>query len=263
MRVSSNASTPQPSARSVARGPAPTRQTWGGGTRQLCADPRLGTNARAASRRSQPRRGSSAGAREGSHGRSAGRRRWPQACGRQRGGPSGRVASGQAPRGAGRASSRPAAEPIWRSQRRRRRAAAACWRMPASSAACRQASPTRPWPPPRAPEGACCELQPAELGDFPTAIGFGSKAEALDRRGRHGTAPSARAAAASRSPEPRSCSAAEHVADDRMCVAAGRPACELLDERRELGLRLLGTSQQEMGVVGGWSTRTATHHTGY
>ena len=30
LRVSSTASTPQPSARSVARGPAPTRQTWGG-----------------------------------------------------------------------------------------------------------------------------------------------------------------------------------------------------------------------------------------
>ena len=98
------------------------------------------------------------------------------------------------------------------SARRRRQAAEACWRTPESSAACRQASPTRPWPPPRARQGRPA-ARAAAAGRAPATplrrpSGFGSKAGST-RSTRNDTAPprSARAAAASRSPEPRSCSA--------------------------------------------------------
>ena len=59
---------------------------------------------------------------------------------------------------------------------------------------------------------------------------------------------------------------AEHVADDRDVHVEGWQAvlvCEPLDERRELGLRLLGWDEPagDGSRVGGWSARTATHHT--
>ena len=125
MRVSSNASTPQPSARSVARGPAPTRQTWGV-EHANCPQTRVSapTHGRllvGASHGGAPSslpRISSQGCEKGSHEQSA--RASGAAGGRKHVGGSAAGPSGQGRAlGAGQGkTSRPcAAEPIWRSQR--------------------------------------------------------------------------------------------------------------------------------------------------
>ena len=137
MRVSSTASTPQPSARSVARGPAPTRQTWGGVEHANCRHTPVESRRQRTSGFSSepaaaglpplspvsPRGGARRAVREGQPraiGAGFGRGGRPQACGQQRGraleagqGPRGRAG----PSGQGKISRPCAAEPIWWSQR--------------------------------------------------------------------------------------------------------------------------------------------------
>ena len=188
--------------------------------------------------------------------------------------------SAAGPSGQGRAlgagqgkTSRPcAAEPIWRSQRggdgRRQR------RVGVRQRAVRLADRHRPRGRGRrlghAKEGLLREpLQPAELRRL---LCDGHQAlvprrEALDRRETTRHRPGV---LEQLQPLDRlslgTAVLAEHVADDRdVHVEGGQAilACELLDERRELGVRLLGWDEPagDGGRVGGWSTRTATHQT--